>query len=265
MIEVNYQGRLGNNLFQYCTGRILAEKLNYVLRAPPITGFPGTRDRVGEHRYREPIRIDEPFRRPKESFARIKGVIASKPKNKIILNGFFQLYSPFSSYKDQIRNDWLRFDPPSISPHEDDMVVHVRRGDTVDMNATLPVRFYEDIWNKANTLRPIKRTYIVTEQKDAFTVNLAEIWDATVMHQSPYKDLQTLTRFNRIIMSVSTFSWWGAWLSHANEIFYPLQGPWMASSMQLISGELLPKKEDRYIYVMYDSRGRGRYVKSYLV
>ena len=42
MIEVRYKGRLGNNLFQYCLGRILSEALGFALQANAIPGFPGT-------------------------------------------------------------------------------------------------------------------------------------------------------------------------------------------------------------------------------
>lgn len=40
MIEVRYRNRLGNNLFQYALGRILAEEKGYALKAAPIAGFP---------------------------------------------------------------------------------------------------------------------------------------------------------------------------------------------------------------------------------
>ena len=46
MIHVEYGGRLGNNLFQYCFGRILATELGYKLEAPRINGFQGTWDNV---------------------------------------------------------------------------------------------------------------------------------------------------------------------------------------------------------------------------
>jgi hypothetical protein len=42
MIEVRYKGRLGNNMFQYCLGRILAEGLGFALKADPIPAFPST-------------------------------------------------------------------------------------------------------------------------------------------------------------------------------------------------------------------------------
>ncbi len=46
MVEVKYIGRLGNNLFQYCFARILAQGLGYKLKAEPIAGFPNTKKEV---------------------------------------------------------------------------------------------------------------------------------------------------------------------------------------------------------------------------
>ena len=46
MVTVNFKGRLGNNMFQYCLGRILAEALGYKLNSPVIEGFVGTYDKI---------------------------------------------------------------------------------------------------------------------------------------------------------------------------------------------------------------------------
>jgi hypothetical protein len=42
MISVKYQGRLGNNLFQYCFGRILSEETGMSLFSGKIPGFCNT-------------------------------------------------------------------------------------------------------------------------------------------------------------------------------------------------------------------------------
>jgi hypothetical protein len=47
MIEVRYKGQLGNNMFQYCLGRILAEELGFALQAGPISGFSNTEEKIG--------------------------------------------------------------------------------------------------------------------------------------------------------------------------------------------------------------------------
>ena len=44
MITVKYQGGLGNMLFQYCFGRMLATRLGYKLNASHINGFSSTKN-----------------------------------------------------------------------------------------------------------------------------------------------------------------------------------------------------------------------------
>ena len=51
MVKVRYKARLGNNLFQYCLGRILANELGFVLQADPIPGFPNTAQQANEAVY----------------------------------------------------------------------------------------------------------------------------------------------------------------------------------------------------------------------
>ena len=57
MISVNYTGRMGNNMFQYCIGRIMAEKMGYALSAKPISGFDGTLEKIDGLRYDKPLII----------------------------------------------------------------------------------------------------------------------------------------------------------------------------------------------------------------
>ena len=67
MVEVRYQNRLGNRLFQYCIGRILAEGLGYAPAAGPVEGFPGTAAMVGGWRYERPAYLYRGHRLPIES------------------------------------------------------------------------------------------------------------------------------------------------------------------------------------------------------
>jgi hypothetical protein len=55
MIEVRYKARLGNRMFQYCLGRILAEQLDFRLVAEPLSGFPNTRQKIEGLLVREPV------------------------------------------------------------------------------------------------------------------------------------------------------------------------------------------------------------------
>jgi len=51
MIKVSYSGGLGNNLWQYTAGRILAEKLGAAFDAPPITDIPNLETKIHGKRY----------------------------------------------------------------------------------------------------------------------------------------------------------------------------------------------------------------------
>jgi hypothetical protein len=59
MIEVRYKdkGQLGNNMFQYCLGRIPAEELGFALQAGPISGFPNTEEKIEGLSIQEPVQI----------------------------------------------------------------------------------------------------------------------------------------------------------------------------------------------------------------
>ena len=51
MIKVTYLGRTGNNLFQYCFGRILAEKTGMKMESEVLEGFPNTKKKVAGKDY----------------------------------------------------------------------------------------------------------------------------------------------------------------------------------------------------------------------
>ena len=92
MIEVRYEGRLGNNLFQYCLGRILAEKKHYELKADPIPGFPGTCTAVHGCSFETPAVC---LSGHKLDFNRL---IHDKEPARIILEGLFQNYEYYRPF-----------------------------------------------------------------------------------------------------------------------------------------------------------------------
>jgi hypothetical protein len=124
MIQVIYSGRLGNQLFQYCFGRILAEELGYKLVAEPIEGFPGTFESVSglEFPDESPI-IFSGGDRPD-----LDELLRNPPHRRIIANAYFQLYTYYVRYLDRIRH-WLRheeYDRSAFQSNADTLVVHIR-------------------------------------------------------------------------------------------------------------------------------------------
>lgn len=98
MIEVIYDGNLGNNLFQYCFGRILAETLGYKLVADPILGFPKTYDFVNGDSYYNINPITLRGQKPNLDFLN-----EANPKHHILLTGYFQRYEYYRPHGNSIK------------------------------------------------------------------------------------------------------------------------------------------------------------------
>ena len=241
MIEVIYDGNLGNNLFQYSFGRILAEKLGYRLQASPIPGFQKTYDLVDG----DVITDDKPIllrgQKPDLTF-----LDRTETKKKILLTGYFQRAEYYEPYSTQIR-EWLQLEDTiaaDIGPN--DVVIGMRRGNDYIPEHGLPRSYY----NAALESMHFEKVYICTnEPNDPFVQDYVKRYDAVVRAPGALDNMMFLKKFNKMIISNSTFLWWAAFLSNAEEIVFPrpLNGFW---SDDLISKNIsLELKDPRYRYL----------------
>lgn len=238
MVEVRYQDRLGNNLFQYCFARILAEELGLALRADPIPGFPRTRERV------DGLTVEEgPAELLHGQRVAFHETLGDKTPRRIVVDGHFQRYEYYAPYKERIRTDWLVPAPQAVGPpHPDDLVLHVRRGDYVMNKWVLPVEFYLGIAEQ----RRFRNLVIVTDEpNDPFFWNFKRFRPRFV-RGTPLEDFWFLMHARRLVISPSSFSWWAAFLSKAEEIVFPVAtfGAWTLPGLDL----RIPD-ESRYTYV----------------
>jgi len=225
MILVSYQGRLGNNLFQYCLGRIVAEKLGYALFASPIPGFRNTGAPVPGLKVQPCQSFDNPHRIDMSSLDTLKG------KSGVRLEGYYQRYEYYRNHKYSIK-EWLQTEPfREFEIHADDVVLHLRRTDRLDNTRIystyqgslrgstdlLCFDWYEKILNSIN----FRRLYICSNVPgDPFIRNF-DRFEPVFFHKSPIEDFIFIKSFNNIISSISTFSWWASFLSNATTIFMP--------------------------------------------
>lgn len=244
MVEVNYLGRIGNNLFQYCLGRIIATELGWGLTSEPITGFD--------------LAVPIPKSKPPNSrkhlleghVVDLNAVMRDHSSRTIVLNGFFQRYEYYKTYKHQIRQ-WL------VSPSDQeyglrDLTINIRSGDIWRCNNKndvhpnypgLPFSYYERIVRSQNW----DRIHIVSDDpKDHMVLKLSKRFDGQIFSEGPQSDFSRLRSSTNIVLPVSTFSWWAAWLSHAEKIYYPVVGLFDPSIRPDIN--LLVDDEDRYVY-----------------
>jgi hypothetical protein len=152
-VEVRFIRRLGNNLFQYCLGRIIAEALDYEL----VCVWPGSPASVAHHERTSGLWATLPGLSahfpnaplhltgkrvlvPQERYVfgernwsgqglPLRTILACRDDRRIVLSGFFQRMEYYTPHRDKIRT-WLR---PSLvnsdfSPRITDAVVNIRRG-----------------------------------------------------------------------------------------------------------------------------------------
>ena len=119
MIQVYWNGRLGNQLFQYACGRLLAENLGYALNCPSLPGFPRTQN------------IIEGDVLP--NFIRLTGqtldfdlIEQNKGAYGFLLDGWFEQQEYYTPLRDRIV-PWFVSNEPSTIPSEKDLVIHLRR------------------------------------------------------------------------------------------------------------------------------------------
>jgi hypothetical protein len=260
MVEVKYAGRLGNNLFQYCFGRIIAEKLGYKLKADPVPGFPNTAKQIEGADYSTgyPVQIithDSPDKYDgdyskvlswKNKNLDLQSIAADITRRKIVVEGFFQRYEYYKPYKELIKNDWLLTDiniSDRIDP--DDVVVCVRRNDYVLGGHALPLSYYKEALSRLR----YRKIFICTDSvNDPLILLLKYKYSAVVQATNTLNDLKFISLFNKIIISNSSFYWWAAFLSNAKEIYspVPLRGYWSRETPEI---DLKIYDESRYIHI----------------
>ncbi|MCE9609403.1 MAG: hypothetical protein K8R23_04155, partial [Chthoniobacter sp.] len=215
MVKVLYKARLGNNLFQYCLGRILAEELGFELQADSLPGFANTAQQVPGASHSEP---EQELLGQKIDFERI---LADQSPRKLLVHGWFQRFEYYRAYRDQIRH-WLTLDPsiqtPDLKPQ--DLVVNVRRGvDYFEIGWLLPFSFYEEAIER---LLPANgNVWIVTDDPiDPFFWRFKR-WHPKFFRGNPLEHLAFLKKAPKLIISQSSFSWWPTFLGNDREIVCP--------------------------------------------
>ena len=186
MIDVRYKERMGNRMFQYCLGRILAEDLGFALQAEALPGFPHTKKKV------EGLSIQEPAQVLTGHKIDWAGIRADRSHRRIVLDGWFQRYEYYRPWRDKIRQ-WLAIDPavriPNIRPG---LVIHVRRTDYIQFGWALPFSYYEEA---IETLLPLDGEVWVTtdDNHDPFLRKFSK-WSPKFFKGNPLETILFMSR-----------------------------------------------------------------------
>ena len=222
MISCNFNGRLGNNLFQIATIASIANQLGVEFIVPDLT-YAGHRGDIpvdlSIFDYKFNIgKLKSPIEYNESSFeyAKIEGT------DNLNISGFFQSWKYFEDIKDllinkyfkpsvEISNELLKYD---ISKNS--LGISVRRGDYLMLqhnHCVLTSDYYQDVINK-HFKDNIDQIYIFSDDiewcKSVFgdQVNYVE--------NSIGVQLFLMSKMKHLILSNSTFAWWGGYLNQNN-------------------------------------------------
>jgi hypothetical protein len=269
MITMRYRGNMGNHMFRYCFGRILAEQLGYEYDAPPIEGFPNTFVNVSGKQ------IQRPVKRVGGLTVDIDRLISRMQRlpHRIRCDGIFEYYPMFAPYREQVRNTWLYLPQPYSKNQLGDLEFSVRKNDQL-----VPIHIDEitpddimvnyrigDFLEKKNRWRMVdfdyfdiilsqvkfSRLFLASDNIEHPLLSKFDKYGAIYQtNANKFSTMNLIRLFNKIAISQSTYSWWAAYLSDATQIYFPWtkEGIWSEKIRKQL-GLDLRVDEKRYYYV----------------
>ena len=244
MIGLNYlgkMGQLGNQMFQYAALKGIAAKHNYKTIIPShnevIVDALGNKLRIELFDAFDipmgPMDVgyiphDRNLQEPHYHFS--QELLDNCPDN-VSLVGYFQSEKYFKHIEDDIRK---LFGPKeealscwASTQHlfDNPIALHIRRGDFLINSVhhhNLSMKYYEEALNQFDIDRQV---IIFSDDTDWCKAQPLFEGDRFLVCEGggPYTDLYMMSKCDDFIIANSTFSWWGAWLSHNEDklVIYP--------------------------------------------
>ena len=217
MITFSAGGRLGNQLCQYVSARLLADQLGFALGTQYTWNYTVsfTEPDPGSVFLNDPITIVET--------ADIGNILEHQYTNRHYhLQGYWQNSNYYLPNRDKILS-WIIFPTTILQPVcQDDIVMHIRLTDYKEFGkggTVLSQDYYRDCLDK----EPYDFAYVITDDpSDPYLDFLNDYHNVVIRKNNTEKDdFWYMNSFDRIIISNSTFSWWSAFLSNASKIYTP--------------------------------------------
>jgi hypothetical protein len=246
-VEVRYFENFGNNLYQYAFGRLVAEARGGELVCVPeherqgAHGLLERQDKVLDRlavlhphlkdcpqtiqgrRVESPqIRYVWPERHGWDGYnIDMTALMRNHQSHRIVLRGCFAKSSYFEPHRDRLRG-WLsprsRGDMPRLNP--DDVVIHIRRArDFWYLRSLLSLEYYRRVLTRLAPARTVVTGIGIDERVKQVLAPFNP--DYSFADLNGIDTFRLLCNANRLVISNSSFSWWAAFLSHAEEIIAP--------------------------------------------
>jgi hypothetical protein len=218
MIKLIYNPgcRLGNRLYMYAAGRLLARKLGIALQSDPLEGFPRTRD-VIIGRKDATIHIDLNGADPIPTWPKT-GLTWDECQEHVgieIKHGFVNSRY-FINDRDLIKT-WFGGEPlMQVDP--DDVLVNIRLKEFTPLGLTLDPIYYMSVLERMS----FKKLYLMTDDPGNPYLDIFKKYNPIPVTGFGVEHFFKALGFKRIVMSNSTFCWWFTFVSEATEIYFPM-------------------------------------------
>ena len=236
MISCALNGRLGNNLFQIATAINLSAKLKteFVLDTHTWAGHRGTLpvdlSMFGYKFKQEDVLLPNKFNQGAD-FHYIEPVVEDNTR----ISGFFQSWKYFEESKQDLLTEYFIPSEEVLSKLcrytnlQNSLGISVRRGDYLMLqnnHCVLTSKYYQEVIDKYFT-KDIDYVYIFSDDiewcKDVFGKEVYYVEDSIGVQ------LFLMSKMDNLILSNSTFAWWGAYLNQkGGKIIAPR--PWFGSA-----------------------------------
>ena len=221
IVQYDPWGRMGNRMFQYAFGYILAVLKNKSLYHGELPNF-GIGSNLKEEQPREIINTKSYG----NNYVDIDYLLSTE--KTVVIDSYLQRAEYYLPYRDLLKKV---FKCENLTPiNKDKLVLHIRETDYIQLNAFIGYNGYKKIIDTAGYSNII----IVTDNSNCETVQRL-VADGCVLNTTGIvdkfsficdgrgiNDFKTLLLSENIAISQSSFSWWAAFLGDHKEIYFPL-------------------------------------------
>lgn len=224
MINVKLIGGLGNNMFQYAFGRILAEEKDCNLIVDGIEYltkyFPNAKNITDRKDLNGPT-LHLGYDSTNKTIQYVDLDEIKLHTGPITLGGFFQKYNLYEKFLPRIKEWFLYDDSSHVKPSRNDLVIHCRLGDYISLNWNLYPEDY--IVTIQNELLSYDQCYIITDDvNNPLCLKLLSIKNSKIIKQTELQDFTFMKHAKQLILSHSSFSWWTGFLGDQEHVYVPL-------------------------------------------
>jgi hypothetical protein len=215
MISIESTGRLGNKLNYFITGMYIHELKNQLFIPERIEGFVNTyHEHIGDVNTTQ-LRLSTLY----SDFENLLQNI-SKSNTGFIIDNMIHKYFLF---KEMDIKRYLKIDDSMyVKPGSDELVIHIRIGDYSYVNGNCIID--KELYFKCIDIEKnnINKVTILTDSPDSPFLDDFRTVGCEIRCGNALEDFSYIKNANKICISNSTYSWTAAYISEAENIYWPI-------------------------------------------